>query len=339
MGPLVRNLLPSLSVLICLSTFINNAVAAGATDAAIIRLDPTGVEPAAVQRIGDRLDIALQTATGLSVLPHRTTVKRLESFRDSESPCESVRCRAALSTFLGVHLTAELRFRREPASATGGKERWTALLTLFNSITRATATQSRVCEPCTERDFLSALDELVSETAKQLPGKAGDILVRSRPVDGELLIDREVVGRTPFRQSVALGEHVLVVRAPGYRDSQPITIQVRAGEEQPVTITLEPAPVVSPPEKRPSSSRAAVFFGLGAASAILAAGSIVGLAVEASRHGDPSCGALPPGVPCSTRIDATAGIGLAVAGTVLFAGTSIGVRIGGSIQAGSPSAA
>jgi hypothetical protein len=328
----VRNLIALLLSFPIIAGSAQRAGAAGSADAAIVQFEPTNVDLPAIQRISDRLDLALQTATGLSVLSRAETIKRLDSFRDSEHPCESTRCRTALASFLGVKLIAELRLRREPMPS-GSKDRWTALLTLHNAVTRATATQSRVCEPCSEREFLAAVDDLVGETAKQLPGKAGDIFVQSRPVDGELLIDKELVGKTPFRHSVSIGEHVLVVRAAGYRKSAPVTIQVRAGEEQSVTITLEPAPVIATPVKRPIASRAPVFFGLGAVTAVLAAGSGVGLAVEASRNGAPACGELPVGVPCSTKIDATAGIGLAVAGVAVFAGTSIALFTVGAREA------
>jgi len=328
----VRKDLAFLSSFLIIAGLSQHAVA-GTADAAIVQFEPTNVDLPAIQRISDRLDLALQTATGLSVLSRAETIRRLDSFRDNEQPCESTRCRTTRAAFLGVKLTAELRLRREPMSSGGSKDRWTALLTLYNAVTRATATQSRVCEPCSEREFLASVEDLVGETAKQLPGKAGDIFVQSRPVDGELLIDKELVGKTPFRHSVSIGEHVLVVRAPGYRESAPVTIQVRAGEEQPVTIMLEPAPVIVTPVKPARVSRAPVFFGLGAATAILAAGSIVGLAVEASRNGSPACGELPLGVPCSTKIDATAGIGLAVAGTVVFAATSIALFTVGAREA------
>ncbi|NNE35436.1 MAG: serine/threonine protein kinase [Rhodothermales bacterium] len=69
--------------------------------------------------------------------------------------------------------------------------------------------------------------------------RVGQLDIRSIPEGGEVLLDGQSIGSTPVaRRDVPEGEHVVVVRSPGYRDYQE-TVAVGAGETKQVQAELE----------------------------------------------------------------------------------------------------
>lgn len=130
---------------------------------------------------------------------------------------------------------------------------------------------------------VSPSDERVAEMTRwrELCSRTGVLRVASRPSAATLHVDGAIVGTTPYRSlAMRSGSHTLVAERPGFRTATR-TIELAAGAELDVTLTLSPA-------RRPLRERW-WFWPVVGAVALGVTGSIL---YVATRSDDPTL--LPP---------------------------------------------
>jgi serine/threonine-protein kinase len=78
----------------------------------------------------------------------------------------------------------------------------------------------------------------LQESADARPGQPGSIFVDTRPRGARVTIDGHAVGTTPVRARLTPGQHAVRIEMDGYKPVA-TTVDVKAGTEVPVAVTLE----------------------------------------------------------------------------------------------------
>jgi hypothetical protein len=169
--------------------------------------------------------------------------------------------------------------------------------------------ERRQCERCTDVTLRKTADELMAALAGSGSSR-GLLKVESTPSGADVLVDGKRVGTTPFEQPLPLGDHRIVVQAPG-RTPAARRISLKKGQPAAVEAVLAPKP-----------GRGLAYLAIGTGVAMAVAGGVLF--------------ALDEDVPADkTKPDyfdsAPAGIGLAAGGAVVLGvGVFLAVRSGGT---------
>jgi hypothetical protein len=88
---------------------------------------------------------------------------------------------------------------------------------------------------------------LLEARSYQLLGPGPWLRVEGTPGGADVLVDGGVVGKLPYRASIAAGKHQLVVRDAGYsRFEQTLDVPAENSRKLTVQVALEPAPIEAP---------------------------------------------------------------------------------------------
>jgi hypothetical protein len=142
---------------------------------------------------------------------------------------------------------------------------------------------------------------LLEARSYQLLGPGPWLRVTGTPEGAEVLVDGSVVGKLPYRGSIAAGTHRVVVRDGGYgRFEQALDVPAEDDRKLKLQVALEPAPIEAPTaalelngaaQKQPGSERShawlAMPIAMGALGIGLAAVASVRIASGPDRCVDP----------------------------------------------------
>ena len=85
----------------------------------------------------------------------------------------------------------------------------------------------------------------------------GHLSVSTRPASAHVFVDGEPVGRTPFSDDVALGQHRVVVMKDGFSNVKREIVVTADSPDQELDLALAPAPRAPAPDPPPPSRRTA----------------------------------------------------------------------------------
>jgi hypothetical protein len=245
-----------------------------------------GERAALEERAWRALSLALPTDAW--VAPHEAVV---QAFAESPSlrGCAEDRCSLALGDRLGVERLVTVRLDRR------GRD-WTARLLAFAVDAAEVAGTLEV--PCAGCDADALLDAFARAAAPLLrderPRRLCTLTVTAAP-GATVRVDTVPLGPAPFAHTVTAGRHTVAV------DAGAAEVDCPAGAARAVALGST---------ARPRRWRLA----LGIGAALLALGSVAGLATAAAYHDRPAC----DDARCAYRYDATAGIAVGAVGVAAF---------------------
>lgn len=169
--------------------------------------------------------------------------------------------------------------------------------------------ERRQCERCTDVTLRKTADELMAALTGAGSGSGRGLLkVESTPSGADVLVDGKRVGITPFEQPLPLGDHRLVVQAPG-RNPAARRISLKKGQPTAVEAVLAPTP-----------GRGLAYLTIGTGVALAVAGGVL-FALDEDVPADP----MKPDYFDS----APAGVAVAAGGAVVLGvGVFLAVRSG-----------
>jgi hypothetical protein len=93
-----------------------------------------------------------------------------------------------------------------------------------------------------------------------LEGRSGYLVIASNVDGAEVVLDGELLGRTPYQGAVPTGKHLLVVTHPGWQSAQR-ELSVHAGGSEQIRVDLSKDPTAPPEPEPPRPAR--WLFGIG----------------------------------------------------------------------------
>jgi len=211
---------------------------------------------------------------------------------------------------------------------------WQLSMELFDvGIGDVAARSESQCEKCGIEQAVRQLAGLFGPLYGQASGRArGQLTVRSNPPGAEVLLDGQLVGRTPYQATAWAGPRELVLRKTGHIEEHR-QITVPDGDTTELELSLPPraAPTPAPPAPAKAAKlewrrQPRPLWRLSVGAAGIAAGLLLGGFGSAALYLDGKCTQPPPGNSvCPILYDTlTPGLGLTVSGAVLLgAGTAL----------------
>ena len=129
---------------------------------------------------------------------------------------------------------------------------WRVVLNLRDAATGTElGSNNAQCDSCSIDGVLAKVGETTgSLTSAAVSRDRGDVEIRSTPADTEVVLDGQVLGAAPIKQSLLAGRYALLVRKPGYIDHSQ-QIEIKGSGTLVVDVNLldrdaqmEPAPAV-----------------------------------------------------------------------------------------------
>ena len=250
------------------------------------------------ERAWRALSLALPTDALLA--PHDAVAAALAA-TPALRGCAEDRCSLTLGDRLSVERLITVRIERR-------NDGWTAhLLSFAVDAAQVAGTLELPCPGCSADALMDNFARAAAPLLRDERDRPLCTLIVAAPAGASVSVDTVALGEAPFSHTVAAGRHT--VAAAGAQAE----LDCAAGAARTVTLGAVAAG---------ATSRRTLMLGLGATSAVLAAGSFAGLITAAAYDDRAVCSGR-----CGFRYDTTVGIALGAVGVAAFTAAAVALLV------------